>query len=292
MEVGGHVGLRSHGVTTMKSVTLGVFTLVLLAAATLGCEAPETTSTPSATAPPPAAAPAPAPQQPTLFADAPPPLPADENPVTDVPRKFTKKDPIQGRRSRAQGGVAGNIGAALQAKHEGFILAIDQANQLYWPQNDFSYPKSHESFMKDVVALALNGQVLPEIPEDEEYIYVPEQGEVGMQIRLIPGSPRSKIPPAEPGKEHIFDPAILAAAGVAIPDPDAENRALNGEELSPDPRVRAQQIKEREAAAGSATPAAGDAPAGDAAATEEPVYDIRTRAEQLGGQGNARIDEN
>jgi hypothetical protein len=223
-------------------------------------------------------------------------MPADENPVTDVPRKFTKKDPIQGRRSRAQGGVAGNIGAALQAKHEGFILAIDQANQLFWPQNDFSYPKSHEQFMKEVVALALNGQVLPEIPEDEEYIYVPEQGEVGLQIRLIPGSPRSKIPPAEPGKEHIFDPAILAAAGVAIPDPDAENRALNGEELSPDPRVRAQQIKEREAAAaaagGTAAPSPGDAPAGDGAATEEPVYDIRTRAEQLGEQGNARIDEN
>jgi hypothetical protein len=277
----------------MKSLTLGVFTLGLFSIANLGCEAPEVTSTATTTTTPPAATPAAEPQQPTLFADAPPPMPADENPVTDVPRKFTKKDPIQGRRSKAQGGFAGNIGAALQAKHEGFILAIDQANQLYWPQNDFSYPKSHESFMTDVVALALNGQVLPEIPEDEEYIYVPEQGEVGMQIRLIPGSPRSKIPPAEPGKEHIFDPQILAAAGVTIPDPDAENRALNGEELSPDPRVRAQQIKEREEAA--AARSAAPAPTGGAAATEtteEPVYDIRTRAEQLGGQGNARIDEN
>jgi hypothetical protein len=211
-----------------------------------------------------------------------PPLPEDETPVTDVPRKFTKKDPIKGRRTSAQGGVAGNVGAALRGKHEMFILAIEEANHLYWPQHDFSYPKSHEEFMKEVVALALNGQVLPEIPDDEEYIYVPEQGEVGLQIRLIPGSPRSKIPAAEPGKEHIFDPQILAAAGVAIPDPDAENRALNGEELSPDPRIRAQQIKEREeaAAAKGASPASGDAQAAEA--SKEPAYDIRTRAEQLG----------
>ena len=69
------------------------------------------------------------------------------------------------------------------------LQSIDHANQLYWPQHDFSYPKSHDEFMKDVVALALNGIPLPEIPEDEEYIYVPEQPEVGLQIRLIPGSP-------------------------------------------------------------------------------------------------------
>lgn len=258
----------------MKKFALCSFAIA--SAIAVGCEEPQLSTT-STTAPPPAAAPEPEPK-PELVAGLPgPPLPDDEIPVTDVPRKFTKKDPIQGRRTTAQGGVAANFGAALRAKHEGFIIAIDSANQLYWPQNNFSYPKSHESFMKDVVALALNGQALPEIPEDEEYIYVPEQGEVGLQIRLIPGSPRSKIPAPEPGKEHIFDPQILAAAGVTIPDPEAAGRAPNGEELSPDPRVRAQQLS---------------APAASVAepAPEEPSANIRERAGQIGGEANERTE--
>jgi len=253
--------------------------LGLAAMLAIGCEAPElpASATTAPATPPPAAEP-----EPELVAGLPgPPMPEDEIPVTDVPRKFTKKDPLQGRRTTAQGGVAANFGAALRAKHEGFILAIDQANQLYWPQNDFSYPKSHESFMKDVVALALNGESLPEIPEDEEYIYIPEQGEIGMQIRLIPGSARSKIPAAEPGKEHIFDPAILAAAGVEIPAPDTGGP--NGEELSPDPRERAEQLRQR-AAQDSAAPAAE--PAG-----EELSPNIRERAGQLNERANSRAEE-
>jgi hypothetical protein len=222
-----------------------------------GCDAPDLPPVVASSTP----APAPAPVQEDVAGLPGPPLPDDEIPVTDVPRKFDAKDPIKGRRTRAEGGVAGNFGAALWAKHQGMIQAIDHANQLYWPQNNFSYPKTHESFMKDVVALALNGEPLPEIPEDEEYIYVPEQGEVGLQIRLIPGSPRSKIPAAEPGKEHIFDPQILAAAGVPIPPPQDANTAPNGEELSPDPRVRAQQLgergNERAVAPGGLAPAGG-----------------------------------
>jgi hypothetical protein len=249
----------------------------------IGCESPELSST-ATTESAPVVEPAAEPAQPRLFTNEPMTLPQHENPATDVPRKFDKHDPIQGRQSTAVGGVAGNMGAALSAKHQGFIIAIDQANQLYWPQNDFSYPKSHEEFMTEVVALALNGQALPEIPEDEEYIYVPEQGEVGLQIRLIPGSPKSKIPPAEPGKEHIYDPEILAAAGVPITDPNAAETGPGGEPLSPDPRIRAQQIKERdEAAAGAA--------AGGETTEEQPVYDIRSRAEGLGEQGNSRIEE-
>jgi hypothetical protein len=218
-----------------------------------------------------------------------PPLPADEDPVTDVPRKFTKKDPIKGRRTTAQGGVAANFGAAIRAQFEAFIIAIDAANQLYWPQHDFSYPKSHEEFMKEVVAPALNGNLLPDLPEDEEYIYVPEQGEVGLQIRLIPGSPRSKIPAAEPGKEHIFDPEILAAAGVVIPAPDGGGP--NGEELSPDPRERAEQLRQRAeaAAAENAVAPVSEPPA--AAEEPQPSYSIRGRAEGLGDQLNSRTQE-
>jgi hypothetical protein len=268
----------------MKSYACGIMTagVCALVLGALGCESPELSDASTTSSPTPAE-PAPEPEQPTLFADAPPPIPEHENPATDVPRKFDKHDPIQGRRTTAVGGVAGNFGAALAAKHQGFIIAIDSANQLYWPQNDFSYPKSHEEFMTEVVALALNGEALPEIPADEEYIYVPEQGEVGLQIRLIPGSPKSKIPPAEPGKEHIFDPEILAAAGVTIPNPDAAELGPGGEPLSPDPRIRAQQLREREAAA-----AAG---AGGEPAAADPLVDPRSRAEALGAERDSAIEE-
>jgi hypothetical protein len=262
--------------------------LVVFSAILAGCEAPELQqSTPTT---PVASTPAPEPQ-PQLVAGVPgPAVPDDETPVTDVPRKFTKKDPIKGRRTSAQGGVAGNFGAAIRAEFDMFVISIDEANQLYWPQNNFSYPKTHESYMKDVVAMALNGKTLPEIPEDEEYIYVPEQGEVGLQIRLIPGSPRSKIPAAEPGKEHIYDPKVLAAAGVAIPQP--EESPLD---LSPDPRVRAQQLRDREQAATpspAAVPAADPSAAPPAADSGEPELspNIRERAQQLGDQGNANAE--
>jgi hypothetical protein len=193
------------------------------------------------------------------------PLPELENPVTDIPRKFEAHDPVKGRRSRQAAqegysmGVATTAAASFFAKHQMMIQAIDHANQLYWPQNNFSYPKTHESFMKDVVALALNGVELPELEPDHEYIYVPEQAEVGLQIRLKPGSPKSKLPSPEPGKEHIYDPAALAAAGVQVPSLDGETPAQPpvantppadatepaSEELSPNIRERAGQLNER-----------------------------------------------
>jgi len=267
----------------MTRLVLCLFGLAALVA--IGCDAPELpASATSAPATPPAAEPEPKPE---MVAGLPgPPLPEDENPVTDVPRKFDAHDPVKGRRSRQAAqegyslGVATTAAAGFYTKHQSMIYAIDQANQLYWPQHDFSYPKTHQEFMKDVVALALNGIPLPELPEDEEYIYVPEQGELGMQIRLIPGSPRSKIPKSEPGKEHIFDPEILAAAGVDIPGPDGGGP--NGEELSPDPRERAEQLRQR--AGQDAAPAAE--PAG-----EELSPNIRERAGQLNERANSRAEE-
>jgi hypothetical protein len=135
--------------------------------------------------------------------------------------------------------------------------------------------------MKVVVAGALAGEALPELEPDHEYIYVPEQGEVGLQIRLVPGSPDSKIPQAEPGKEHVFDPAILAEHGVVIPAPDAGGP--NGEELSPDPRERAEQLRQR-AAQNGAEPAAEPA-------SEELSPNIRERAGQLNERANSRAEE-
>jgi hypothetical protein len=262
----------------MTRFVLGSLGLAALLA--IGCEAPELPATATtATAP---ATPPPAEPEPELVAGIPgPPLPEIETPVTDVPRKFTAKDPIKGRRTRAQGGVAANFGAAIWAKYEGFVIAIDQANQLYWPQHDFSYPKSHEEFMKAVVAQALNGEVLPELEADHEYIYVPEQGEIGLQIRLVPGSEDSKIPQAEKGQEHIFDPAILAEHGVVIPAP--EEGGPGGEELSPDPRERAEQLRQR-AAQNASEPAAEPA-------SEELSPNIRERAGQLNERANSRAEE-
>jgi hypothetical protein len=262
--------------------------LAFVSAIALGCESPElqtAATAPSAT--PPAAEPEK--EEVVMVAGVPgEPLPVDEIPITDVPRKFDAKDPLKGRRSReaAQEGYSLGVGttaaAGFYAKHQSMILAIDQANQLYWPQHDFSYPKSHEGFMKDVVALALNGMTLPELPPHAEYIYVPEQGEVGLQIRLIPGGERSKIPPAEPGKEHIYDPEILAAAGVVIPTRD-DSAAPNEEPLSPDPRERAEQLRQREEASAAAAEAE---PPGN----EEPSPNIGVRAGQIGELGNANIE--
>jgi hypothetical protein len=271
----------------MKSFHAIVVGWAAITLASLGCEAPELPqAAKSAPVTPPAEEPK---EEPVMVAGIPgPPMPEDENAVTDVPRKFTAHDPIQGRRSRQAAqegyslGIATTAAGGFYAKHQSMILAIDQANQLYWPQHDFSYPKTHEAFMKDVVALALNGIPLPKIPEDEEYIYVPEQAEVGLQIRLIPGSPRSKIPSAEPGKEHIFDPAVLAAAGVEIPTPDGA--APDGEYLSPDPREREEQLRQR-AEQNAAAPPAGPQ------AAEEPSPNIRTRAEQLGERANSRLED-
>ncbi len=254
--------------------------LAFVSVIALGCETPElqtAATAPSAT--PPTAEPQ---EEVVMVAGVPgEPLPEDEIPITDVPRRIDPKDPVKGRRTRATGGVAGNFGAALWGQHKAMFDAIAYANELYWPQHDFSYPKSHEEFMTAVVAPALNGEMLPELPEYAEYIYVPEQGELGLQIRLVPGGERSKIDAPEPGKEHIYDPAILAAAGVVIPLPD-DGLAPSGEPLSPDPRERAEQLRQRADASGAA--------AAEPPASEEPSPNIRVRAGQLGELGNANIE--
>jgi hypothetical protein len=208
-------------------------------------------------------------------------MPEDEIPVTDIPRKVTGSDPIAGRRGRAQGGVAANLGNTLKAKHQLVFDRIFEFTQVYMAANNFEYPKSHDAFMKDVVAKVLGAETLPEIPDDLEYIYVPEQPEMGLQIRLVPGSPRSKIPKPDPGKEHIYDPEILVAAGVTFPT--ADPGGPNGEELSPDPRERAEQLRQRaaqDAAASTTEPA-----------SEELSPNIRERAGQLNERANSRAEE-
>jgi hypothetical protein len=227
--------------------------LALPVLAVLGCEPPELP--PSAQAPAAAPAAEPPKEEPPMVAGAPgKELPETEVPVTDIPRKFLASDPVQGRRSRREAqegsnvlGIGSTAAAGFYAKHQSFILAIDHALQLYVPQHDFEYPKTQEEFMKDVVELALNGQPLPKLQEDHEYCYVPSQPEVGLQIRLAPGSPKSKVPAGTTPEQAIE----MLAAGE---QPAAEQPAAEPAE-------------------------------------EEPSPDIRTRAAQLGEEGNKKIEE-
>jgi hypothetical protein len=232
----------------------------LLCLSSIGCEEPQLPeskpATPSAEAPPV--------EEPPMVAGAPgKELPETEVPVTDIPRKFLASDPIQGRRSRREAkegtnvlGIGSDVAAGMYAKHQMIIHSIDHALQLYVPQHNFEYPKTQEEFMKDVVALALNGVPLPKIEDDHEYCYVPSQPERGLQIRLKPGSPKSKVP-----------------AGT-----------------SPEDAIKMLAGSEEEGAAPATSEPSTEAGV-DPSATEEPSPDIRTRAGQLGEERNEEIEK-
>lgn len=109
-------------------------------------------------------------------------LPEIETPVTNTPRPFNAHDPIKGRRSRRAGGHLGAVASAsFFAKHQLLIDHVKHINQLYRAATG-DYPKSHDEFMKEIIQA--NGLPLPELEPEHEYIYVPEQPEVGLQIRL------------------------------------------------------------------------------------------------------------
>jgi len=227
--------------------------LPLLAA--IGCEAPELPA--SATAPAPAPAAEPAKEEPVMVAGAPgQELPEDETPVTDIPRKFNSHDPIKGRRSRRAGGYLGaTAGAKFYAEFQMMILNVDHANQLYWAEKG-DWPQTQDEFMKNVIEF--NQVKLPEIPADEEYCYVPEQGELGLQIRLKPGSPRSKVPAGTSPQKAM---ELLGVDTNAEPAPPPHSEQWSSDSNTAEP------------------------------AEEEPSPDIRTRAAQVGEQGNKKVEE-
>lgn len=123
-----------------------------------------------------------APAQPIEHSNSDNEIPEIETPVKITPRPFTAHDPIKGRRSRRAGGHLGAVASAkFFAEHQMVIANVNHANQLYLATLG-DYPKSHEEFMDKIIKL--NGILLPELEPDHEYIYVPEQPEVGLQIRL------------------------------------------------------------------------------------------------------------
>jgi hypothetical protein len=236
----------------MSKVSLLIVACVALFA--LGCEAPELPASATASSPPAAT---PAAEETTGEFVPKTDLPEIETPVTDVPRKFDSHDPIKGRRSRDAGGYMGGVaGARFYAEYQTIINNIDHALQLYEAEHG-ERPKTHEEFWQRIIVANGAAAAPPEIEPDHEYIYVPEQAAVGLQIRLKPGSPSSKLPAPAPGQEHVFDPQAVAAAGVAVPGADG---------------------------GGAAQPAAEPA-------SEEPPTNLRERAEQLNERANSRTEE-
>jgi hypothetical protein len=154
----------------------------LLFAAALGCDAP---ALPTGPATPPAAE-VPVEKEKPIVAGIPgEELPEIETPVTSTPRPFNSHDPIKGRRSRRAGGGLGAIGGArFHIEYQNIINNINHANQLYWAEHG-DWPKSNDEFMEKIIEF--NELVLPELEPQHEYIYVPEQGKIGLQIRLKPG---------------------------------------------------------------------------------------------------------
>jgi hypothetical protein len=218
-------------------------TAVIVAA--VGCEEPQLPSkAPAATA---EATPAPAPveEERPMVAGAPgEKLPEIETPVTSTPRPFTSHDPIKGRRSRRAGGYLGaTAGARFHAEYQMIINNIQHAHQLYWAETG-DWAKSNEEFMTKIVAG--NKLVLPELEPQHEYIYVPEQPEVGLQIRLKPGFAQDGTPLA--GGEAAAD-APPAEAGASTEAPATTPEPESGRDDAGNP------LDLRERAAGIGGPA-------------------------------------
>jgi hypothetical protein len=208
--------------------------LVALSAALVGCEEPQVTVAPSTPAP---AVETKEDEQVMLGGGPRTELPEDEIPITDVPRKFTSHDPIKGRRSRTRGGALGATMAALPyAEHQTIINNIDYALKLYEAEHG-EYPKSQEEF--DAKIIKPNNIVLPAIPDYAEYIYVPEQATVGLQIRRK----QSESNVAEPAADPAADPAAAADPATAAAPADAA-AATESEEGEPtyDIRSRAAEV--------------------------------------------------
>jgi hypothetical protein len=198
----------------------------LLLAAAVGCDAP---ALPTGPATPPAA---------TVPAEKPKPIVAGVEgeempeiaiPVTNTPRPVDPDDPIKGRRSKRAGG---HLGAAAHARfwaeHKLIYDQVKQNIMLYMTTTgNLDYPKSNEEFMEKVIK---GYQMkLPELEPHHEYIYVPEQPEVGLQIRLKPGynadgskadgTPAEASAAAPAGEAPAADPAAPATAAPAEPAP-------------------------------------------------------------------------
>jgi hypothetical protein len=210
----------------------------LLFAASLGCGGGPALPTGPAT-PPVAEAPAEKPK-PIVAGVEGEEMPEIAIPVTSTPRPVDPDDPIKGRRSKRAGG---HLGAAAHARFWGeHKIIYDQVKSnmmLYMATTgNLDYPKSNEEFMEKVIK---GYQMkLPELEPHHEYIYVPEQYDRGLQIRLKPGynadgskadgtpadaaAPESAPPGEAPATETpAADPAASAETPAASTSPEPES---------------------------------------------------------------------
>ncbi|MAT69490.1 MAG: hypothetical protein CMJ58_08185 [Planctomycetaceae bacterium] len=113
------------------------------------------------------------------------PDPGDVEAVTDEGRAFTANDPVKGRRSRSAGGYLGAVaGARFWAEHQMILNNINYAVKLYQAEHG-EFPKSNEEFMARIIRA--NNIVLPQLPDDQEYYYDPDNPDVAtepLRVRL------------------------------------------------------------------------------------------------------------
>lgn len=223
------------------------FTLIPLSLAltlvALGCEAPDLPAMPAVT-PVATEEPAPAAAEPQMDVGVNgtvvPPM---EKPVTKTPRKFVITDPIQGRRSRDAGGYLGAVGnARFSAQFKIILTQIAESMAIYDANAGINggWPKSHEEFMNEIIRP--NGIQLPELDEPVEYIYVPEQHEKGLQIRLKPDFDGDVWPVGADPKDAVDD----------VPEPVEQPNQPN--QPTAPPTDRAIGVEGAGAAAGVAPP--------------------------------------
>ncbi len=165
----------------MKKISICLPTFGALVCLAVGCEEPQLpTSKPA-----PAVVETPPAEEPPMVAGAPgEPLPPIAIPVTSTPRPVDPDDPIKGRRSKRAGGSLGATAhARFWAEHKIIYDQVKSNLMLYMSTTvKLDYPKTNEEFFKGVIE-GYQMQ-LPELEPHHEYVYVPEQPEVGCPHRL------------------------------------------------------------------------------------------------------------
>jgi hypothetical protein len=239
----------------------------VLCLSSVGCEEPQLPESKPTT---PAAETAPAKEEPPMVAGAPgEALPEIAVPVTNDPRPVTPDDPIKGRRSKRAGGYLGATAHARFAIQHKAIYDMVKYNLGIDMALNGDYPQSNEEFFKRIIKGY--SMKLPELEPEHEYVFVPEEAEVGLQIRLKqPGSPPEASPTGAAAASYdISGPGMLPGAG------GAPGAGASPEAPATEP-----------APAQEATPSEETTPS-----QEEPSPDIRTRAGQLGEDRNEEIEK-
>jgi hypothetical protein len=155
----------------MKSSWLPLLGLVCLAigcgeAAQPGGPAPAASST-AGSAPPATMPPAIVP---------PPAAPVQEKASEDLTKKGIAAKDI------GKGVLATPTSTFLRIQDKAVFLSLESAMNLYKGEHG-ELPKTHDAFMRDIIQA--NNIKLPELPDDSQYIYMPDKGELMIERRTM-----------------------------------------------------------------------------------------------------------